>query len=202
MFFENINTFSQFIPAKRATLLPIELLSFSAKLDNDQVRLEWETGAELNNKGFHIQRLESTGDWKTISFVNGKGDTDNGHEYIHFDKNVISGKKYFYRLQQEDFDGKLSYSTIEVVTMPNQNTVSISPNPAKDFIEVSFGDKAFGTYQIQLHDNLGRTLTRFNLDINSTQIQRIDLTNYPKAVYFISVLKAGDQIENFKFVKK
>ena len=36
--------------------IPVELTSFSAAVDNNSVKLNWQTSTELNNNGFEILR--------------------------------------------------------------------------------------------------------------------------------------------------
>ncbi len=47
--------FMPFSPA-----LPVELTSFTAAISGNTVKLNWETGTETNNKGFEIEKRNST----------------------------------------------------------------------------------------------------------------------------------------------
>ena len=56
--------------------LPVELLSFSSSVVDNDVTLNWTTATETNNSGFQIERRETKNErseeWKTIGFVNWK----------------------------------------------------------------------------------------------------------------------------------
>ncbi len=201
MTFEEVASFSQFIISKNNITVPLALLSFSAELENRKVKLDWRTAIEIDHKGFNIQRSMDGATWRTIDWVDGKGDTNQGHAYHYSDTEIETGQHYFYRLEHEGFDGKISYSNIEFVLVPDQNVVSIAPNPAKDFIEISFGNHSPEKYQILLYDNLGQELQQMLLHTKASKSQKIDIANYPNSIYFISILKNGEQVAYFKFVK-
>ncbi len=95
------------------SIVPVELLSFTASANDDKVTLNWTTATETNNKGFEIQRskkskLKSKKEWEKVGFVEGSGTTTEKQEYSFPDKNITSGK-YNYRLKQIDYDGTYKY---------------------------------------------------------------------------------------------
>jgi len=55
--------------------LPVELVSFNAEVENNNVLLSWITATEINNLGFEVERKTDNEDWRTIGFVEGKGTT-------------------------------------------------------------------------------------------------------------------------------
>ncbi|MDY0081553.1 MAG: T9SS type A sorting domain-containing protein [Ignavibacteriaceae bacterium] len=101
---------------------PVELVSFSAEINGNNVLLSWITATEINNQGFEIERsekLEASGNntnenWEVIGFVGGKGTTTEIQVYSFIDKTLTSGN-YQYRLKQIDFDGSFEYSNIAEV---------------------------------------------------------------------------------------
>jgi hypothetical protein len=68
--------------------LPVELVSFTARVDNGTVRLLWETASESNNAGFKIQHYtvsttQESNEWETIAFVDGAGTTTEAQLYTY-----------------------------------------------------------------------------------------------------------------------
>ncbi|MBN4061630.1 hypothetical protein JYU20_00345 [Bacteroidales bacterium AH-315-I05] len=136
-------TFSKFALANRTgggNALPIELLSFTAKLNSDKVDLKWVTQTETNNDYYTVERATSSalqtsppgsteGVWETVSEVLGAGNSNEKLEYSAIDKNPYIGISY-YRLKQTDFDGKFSYSNIVPV---EYYPISVA-NPEIEFI--------------------------------------------------------------------
>ena len=70
--------------------VPVELISFSAMVNNDYVELSWITSTETNNQGFEILRSaqNDSESWERIGFVEGYGTTTESQSYSFTDKNV------------------------------------------------------------------------------------------------------------------
>lgn len=119
-----------------STPLPIELLDFSATLqDNRSVTLTWQTASEHNNAYFLVQRSENAVNWEERGKVEGAGNSQEKRNYSFDDEQHFSGTMY-YRLQQIDANGAFSFSPIRVV---NANTLATSelkmyPNPCNQVI--------------------------------------------------------------------
>ncbi len=117
------------------SIVPVELVSFSANVSNNSIELNWITSTELNNTGFEVERRktidERSDEWVEVGFVNGNGTTSESHSYSFSDNNLSTGK-YFYRLKQIDFDGTFSYSNEVEVDLSLPQTFSLEqnyPNP-------------------------------------------------------------------------
>ena len=117
--------------------LPVELISFNAAVDSKGILLKWETGSELNNHGFEIEKRTRSksnnqySEWIKLGFVPGFGTTSDRKTYSYLDEETEEGI-FQYRLKQLDFDGTFEYSEIaEVENLPVIN-FSLSqnyPNP-------------------------------------------------------------------------
>lgn len=101
--------------------MPIELGSFSASVNMNNVTLSWTTVQEINNWRFHIERksVNSTF-WVGVGTVLGHGTTNNPQMYSYTDLGVSAGS-YNYRLKQEDFNG-----TTELYTLFNPVIITTS----------------------------------------------------------------------------
>lgn len=99
--------------------LPVKWASFDGMLDKDVVRLRWATGFEQNNSQFKIERSLDGITFHSIGTVSSKGNTVSGHSYTYNDllpENILlRGGLLFYRIRQEDIDGK--YATSEIITI-------------------------------------------------------------------------------------
>ncbi|REA61542.1 hypothetical protein DSL64_11255 [Dyadobacter luteus] len=94
--------------------LPVTLVSFEAKANGKQVRLNWRTTSETNNKGFYIERSANGSVWNQIGFVVGKTNTSQLQDYSFSDEAPLKGLNY-YRLRQEDWSGETEYSRVRSV---------------------------------------------------------------------------------------
>ena len=72
-----------------------------------------------------------------------------------------------------------------------ENQISIFPNPAKDFISVSFKSNNIGEIKMSIVNTLGETIMSKILNNNETQIQVSDL---PAGVYYCKFVSAQNQI--------
>ena len=121
---------------------PVELVSFSAKVINNAVKLYWQTATEVNNYGFEIEKKNCNDEavWEKIGFVNGAGNSNSPKEYSFYDENINSGK-FIYRLKQIDLDGIYEYSkTVEVFVASPQNfdLAQNYPNPFNPTTTISY----------------------------------------------------------------
>lgn len=90
-------------------VLPVELASFTATINENNVNLNWKTYSEDNNSGFEVYReLSGTDVWEKIGFVAGQGTSTQTNEYSFTDRNLNSGR-YSYRLKQIDFNGNFRW---------------------------------------------------------------------------------------------
>jgi len=86
----------------------VKMKEFSARGYDDLVAITWETGAEIDNLGFHLYRAESrAGEYVRITdrpiLVLGANPT--GGRYLFVDRTVENGKIYYYKLEDIDFSG-------------------------------------------------------------------------------------------------
>lgn len=88
--------------------LPVELSSFDAVRNLNQVTLTWTTASETNNAGFEIQKRTRRG-YEAVAWVPGAGTTTEARSYSYTIKRLQPGRQVF-RLKQVDFDGAVDYS--------------------------------------------------------------------------------------------
>jgi len=140
-------------------LLPVELNSFTASVNQNKVQLNWVTVTELNNNGFEVQRKLENSDWITIGFVQGNGTTTDPTSYIFFDdvREFISNKIY-YRLKQIDYNGNYEFSDeIEVITLPMEYSLSQNyPNPFNPSTTIEYQIPQSSFVTIKVYDALGK----------------------------------------------
>ncbi len=87
--------------------LPVDLISFSGKVDNGVVILQWSTAIEINNDYFSIERSLDGVHFELIETVSGHGTKETTTNYTL----QLGGfsTDLFIRLKQTDFDGQFEY---------------------------------------------------------------------------------------------
>jgi hypothetical protein len=169
-------------------VLPIDLILFQARLWSGSVVLTWKTAMERNNKVFHIERSTDQLNWTELGSVAGNGSTSQISDYTWTDAHPLNGTSY-YRLRQEDYDGKSSLSPIQQVSLESSSAgFRIYPNPAHDRIQV---DHPGTTTRLELIDLYGRRVREIQTTGVSTSVSISDLT---AGTYF---LRSGTDVRKF-----
>ncbi|MEM9338924.1 MAG: T9SS type A sorting domain-containing protein [Bacteroidota bacterium] len=187
------------------TALPVELLTFEGKAEENRVSLYWATASEVNNNFFEVQRSRDGETFETIGTVEGSGTTNEIKEYRLMDRNPGQGDNY-YRLKQVDFDGKFEYhETIRVVNdfvVTHKLDAAIYPNPVVPHnmnlrLETSDNENPLSVQIV----NLGGQ-TYYNEVMNATgyvdkQIQPTQTMN--AGLYFL-IVKQGGNVKKQKLI--
>lgn len=138
--------------------LPVELNTFSAKIVNNFILLNWQTVTEVNNYGFEIERSTDKAVWNKIGFVQGAGNSNSPKNYSYTDNTAVSGK-YFYRLKQLDTDGTFDYSPVAEVDMgllPGGYRLEQNyPNPFNPSTNIKFAFSKDTKAAIKVYNALG-----------------------------------------------
>jgi|GEM_PF-2699505 len=189
-------SFSDFTVTDNANPLPVELIGFSYEYQNDELTLVWVTASEINNSGFEVQRSFNGKTFERVGFVAGYGTTKERHEYHFTNEELYSG--VYYRLNQLDFDGQSSLSSVIYIPYRSDLGLTIFPNPLKSHEKLKF---KFGS---DIHEEAEIHVTILNTEgriLSQTSFQRKhleDLLNQfvdglKRGQYFVKT-KVGDQI--------
>lgn len=145
--------------------------SLVATLNADKtVTLTWSTLSESNNKGFDIER-KINGQWQTISFIKGVGNSAIKNDYKYVDSTVTAGNTYTYRFKQTDsISNSIVYSNeviIEIVAGTN-NLLSLTtaPNPFTSKTTITYSLPERSNVVMKLVDYSGRRIATL---VNQTQ---------------------------------
>lgn len=182
---------------KPAQIVPVTLLNFTARLQNNgAVLLNWKTTAEIDNHYFDVERSNNGISYTAIARVDGYGTTSLPHNYTLYDPAPLNGFNY-YRLKQVDFDGHFTNSNIEVVELKSRDIVTAWYNQNNHSIQLLFG-KNQNNLEIKLYASNGQLIKsvnpanniityNLNLPILSTGIYMLQLTSdktrYSKKIF-------------------
>jgi hypothetical protein len=175
-------------------LVPVELTSFSAVTDKNDVILTWNTATETNNQGFEIQR-KTIGEFERIAFVEGKGTTSEVQNYLFRDKDLLSGS-YTYRLKQLDFDGTFAYSDEVEIDIEQPSVFYLGqnyPNPFNPSTNIKYSIPADGNVTLKVYDILGKEVSTLVNEFQQAGTFDVvfDGNNLASGVYYYQ-LTSGD----------
>lgn len=172
-----IDTTSQRFPE----VVPVELVSFTASVQNSTVYLVWLTATETNNFGFEVQRkIQSESDWLKIAFVPGHGTTTKPVRYEYVDRDLLP-ETYNYRLKQIDTDGTFTLSDILTVVVKTPQSFALKsnyPNPVnpQTWIEYQLpqSPEVIGQRAIlKIYNLLGQTVRTLVDEVQSPGFYRV-----------------------------
>ncbi|WP_436516652.1 LamG-like jellyroll fold domain-containing protein [Ekhidna sp. To15] len=204
--FNGITSFSQ-TTLGTASLLPVELIEFTAEHLNNVTQLKWSTASEINNDRFEVLRSIDENQWKVIGIVSSKATSGNSNEvldYSYNDAEPLNAKLVYYRLRQIDFDGTMALSAIEQVSFEFEDKVSVSsyPNPVADYLTIQLASPFAGNALIELTSLSGRKILSRELSITpGTQAFTINTTGMKSGIYLLNVTADG-QTYSTKIVKR
>lgn len=162
------------------TLLPVELTSFTGKLQNKQVNLQWATTLNSNTDHFTIERSGHGNAFEPLATVTtAQGNTTNTTiQFNYTDATPLTGTSY-YRLKITDANGAVSYS--DVVTIRNSTGgLKIYPTvvPQQAILYIQAGEPI---------DNATVTIT----DLQGRQLQQQPVARLASAQTIGIPLRAG-----------
>jgi hypothetical protein len=159
-------------------ILPVQLLSFSASLNSNNVLLNWSTAVEKNAANFIIERSVDGNNFSQIGIIAAKGNSTAVSNYSYVDAKLYAGN-YFYRLQMTDKDRSKMYSKIINETIVGNYKIQVSPNPFKNNLTITSNETNACTYNISIIDMSGRVVSTFtkaaNPGYNQINIAETDL---------------------------
>jgi trimeric autotransporter adhesin len=184
--------FSKFFLVNVNVVLPITLLDFTGKLNNDAIALNWSTSSEQNAKHFILEESVDGTTFTPLALINATGNSSTKRSYGHLDKQVAEYN--YYRLKLVDMDGTFTYSKTVLVVNPNVlQSLQVVNNPFREFIDIRLKRMPKQSVQASLMTTNGARLFtkvyspayQLRLDLASLQIAR--------GTYLLQVMADGKQ---------
>ena len=170
-----INVYFDDISLTKATVVPVNLLSFTGNEVQGRIHLNWTINPDLQLKQFELERsTDATYFGSIATFAPGK----TSYQFIDLNDDLTS-TRYFYRLKMTDPDGKNDYSNIVTISGAAHVVISLSPNPASNIVTVK---GSFGKGIISLINSSGQTV----LSVNSNAAPvNLDVSRLPGGLYVL-----------------
>jgi hypothetical protein len=184
------------------TILPVELTSWKASLNNGQTRLSWTTEKETGPVRYILEKSTDGLHFSEIGSVEGKYREGPNNRYSFTDV-AGSEKTLYYRLKLIDLNGRERYSSL--ITLNQVNLISsILPldNPFTNKIRLKVEVPGEGTAQYQLTNMSGKAVRTglFDFHAGAQEISISELEKLPAGVYLLRIA-FENEMKNFKMLK-
>ena len=182
-----------------ASVLPVTVKSFTAKLANNRTQLNWTVGTEDNVRGYVIERSQNGVDFDKVAELK----ASKANTYTTVDAAPQVGLNY-YRLKTIDNDGTSSLygslQTVKVEALTAQG-VKIYPNPVQDGnVNVMMTGYPAGSYSYKLVNTAGKVVQQGQ--VNFDGVNAVTFTTNASAGLYVLSLANGNVKVQTKLIKK
>ena len=186
-----VTSFSEFWIHGSATSspLPVELISFTAQCQNEDVELKWSTASEFNSQYFSLQLSEDGINWTDLYVADAAGYSSTVLEYAYLHANAARAKNY-YRLRQFDNDGTVeTYSPIMSNCSSDEAVFMTFPNPSAGSFTVVVNDKLLsGENVLSISDASGKLIQSIAVELdNGSGSFALDGLDLAPGIYYLQL---------------
>lgn len=178
-----------------SVILPMKWVSFTAKKEGNNAVLNWVVTDEVNVAGYEVETSLDGRTFSSIRQLNTKPAAASNSYQAMVPQTAAT---VYYRIRQNDKDGKSSYSGIVKMSLTDaQLEVKVYPNPATDFISVQSG---FGSSksQVSIYTAAGQKVVE---KIMASSTEKIAVQQLPAGTYFV-IVQNGTQSSKGSFIKQ
>lgn len=115
--------------------LSLELVSFDARPQEEQVLIEWKMQSETDHHDYLLQKSENGLYWIDLDNIKGNGPSRKKVKYDYIDEQPFSGTSY-YRLSYTASDGRTAFSPTVSVRFGTAQSIIFYPNPAHKTLSI------------------------------------------------------------------
>lgn len=190
-------TFGDFTFGSNISVLPVELLNFTAQSTTGGALIKWTTSKEENNVKFEVEKSLNGKDFVSIGEQAAAGGVS-GASYQFLDASFKASA--YYRLVQVDANGtRTTYHNLtKFVKGLDANAVTVYPNPVASTVYVNLGSVADESVKLVLTDISGRVQKTLNT-FGSGHVA-LDVTDVNSGTYVLQIIKASGSV-SMKIVK-
>lgn len=202
---QQFSSFSDFVLANVvAGPVPVTLLSFSGRWQQNSVVLNWSVENEINFSRYEIERSINTTNFNNMGAVNANG-SSTAISYQFTDDNVATSNIFYYRLKMIDLDGSYRYSNQVVLrkdAITESRIVSVNPNPFVQTLTIQYEAASTEKINAGIYNSKGQLVQQMNFSTTEGINQfYIDGTKLSAGIYMLR-LQTDKQLITQKIVKQ
>jgi hypothetical protein len=193
-----------YLATSGGTALPVQLTSFEAQKDGENVQLHWQTGSEINSDHFEIMHSTDGTNFELMGSVPAAGSSNTWLDYEFYHETPGRGIHY-YQLVEFDQDGSSEkFKTLTVNFNDAFNIITqLYPNPASNNLNMYYNSEKGGTYQLNIADVNGMSVYHAQIPtmIGNNKFL-LPLSSYANGTYFITLSDPANNKSTVQFVKQ
>ncbi|TLM95063.1 hypothetical protein [Hymenobacter jeollabukensis] len=154
-----VDGFSRWTLGEQNVVLPVGLTTFRAQRQQQAAVLTWSTATEENSRGFAVEVSTDGHHFRQLAFV--ASPTPNAivaRDYRYVDTETGKQGLRYYRLRQQDRDGRETYYGPRTVSFDNRPTLAAFPTAFDQTFDVELLAPGSGNAVLTLTDALGRVV--------------------------------------------
>src|SRR5687767_8453028 len=175
----------------------------SYNIENKNIRLSWTIMNNENVSSFIVERSFNGVRFTPLKQITA---TQIPGEYIYTtndDQEIMNEQPVYYRIKMINNDGSYRYSKVISIVPDLSFTdgVVISPNPARDYVQINIQSSRNTLAEIAILTQQGKLIKLLKEQVSkgNTIINLPDPGAWPKGMYYV-ILKMGDNIFHKKLV--
>jgi len=168
-------------------LLATNLLSFTGKKEGYDAKLQWVIDNAFDYHSFELERSSDAVNFTSVATLKAV-DNFGKLNFLHTDYNMPYGSLY-YRLKVKQLNGSFIYSKIIAIeNLKRTSSIVITPNPAQEFVNILWNEKASVKVNARLFDVNGRLVKNiFRQAIAANATWKIPVTELQAGNYFLEL---------------
>jgi hypothetical protein len=184
-------------------LLPVHNLQLNARQLNSSVMIQWSTQQESGTSRFEVEKSTDGINFRKIGEQSAAGNSTTQKNYWIDDRSP--SYENFYRIKAVDIDGKSSYSAVVKLVMKSgvQSFLTLSPNPAKDVINILIESKVSIDKSLYKIINSTGQLVQSGIVKIKKGINKLEqhIETLPSGMYIMNI-QLNNQSITSKFIKE
>lgn len=161
--------------------LPVQLTTFEAMPEKNQgIHLSWELENSATIRQFTVEHSRNGTDFSPCGVVTAQAQQQ---QYTFFHDKAAHGKNY-YRLLQEETDGRSEYSLIIHAGLERRQ-LSVYPNPATDYLEWTLPEASDTDTRVLIYNALGQVKAEHLLPAGTRQGRMGLAEDWESGIYYL-----------------
>lgn len=195
-----VDSINLWTAASQLNVLPVIFEGIASRCVTSSFELSFTPGNESNIDHFRILKSKDGWNWKMAGTI-ASSQEESGLNYLFTD----DSPKNFYRIEAIEINGnKILSPTLQNQCLEKESSISIYPNPFKDYIHLSLSKENKNAKMVIIYNVLGNQVFSKNLSNNArNQNQTINTSHLDPGLYTIAIAQSNGKIlNNFKLIKE